>query len=355
AAGAARLALWSGGLIFGLRLAVCGGLRAARRHGRLAEPALVIGSGTFGASVGELLRTHPELGLRPLGFLDDGPPRRDLPLPTLGSPAELAQVVARYGVRRVIVCWSICRDEDLVTVLRASRPLGADVCVVPRLYELGAAVPRSCLDEIWGIPLIPLRRPGQGPAGLFLKRALDVAAAAVLLVLTAPVLAGPALAIRLRSGTSPLFRQARVTAAGRVATVLKLRTLRPQADPDRSWTAPEHECGPLSRWLRATHLDELPQLINVLRGDMSLVGPRPERPYFADRFNRDVPRYADRIRMRAGITGWAQVHGLNGDTSIYERARFDNQYIEYWSPWLDLTILARTLAAALPGAARGTP
>jgi len=112
--------------------------------------------------------------------------------------------------------------------------------------------------------------------------------------------------------------------------------------PDTQWTVDEKRCSPFSRWLRASHLDELPQLINVLRGEMSLVGPRPERPYFAQRFCRDIPRYADRMRMAGGLTGWAQVNGLNGDTSVYDRARFDNYYAEYWSPWLDVAILART-------------
>jgi lipopolysaccharide/colanic/teichoic acid biosynthesis glycosyltransferase len=128
---------------------------------------------------------------------------------------------------------------------------------------------------------------------------------------------------------------------------LKLRTLTGHPDPDTSWTVTGQECSALGRWLRITHLDELPQLWNVLRGDMSLVGPRPERPYFVEQFGREIRRYSDRTRMPAGMTGWAQVHGLHGDTSIFERARFDNQYIEYWSPWLDVVILARTLGACL--------
>jgi exopolysaccharide biosynthesis polyprenyl glycosylphosphotransferase len=350
----ARQAAWSAGLLVAFRVAVCAGLRAARRRGRLTEPALIVGAGTLGAHVADLMQAHPELGLRPAGYLDDGPSRHDLPLPSLGAPSGLAEVVSRMGISRVIVCNPDGQDEDLVTVLRASQPLSVDVCVVPRLYEIGAAVPRSCLDEIWGIPLIPLRR-GHQAAAVAAKRAFDMTGALVLLAVAWPALLAAAAAIRLQSGAPALFRQARVTGAGRTAEVLKLRTLPSRADsdnswdPDTSWTAPAQQCTPLGRWLRATHADELPQLVNVLRGEMSLVGPRPERPYFAGRFGREILHYGDRARMRAGLTGWAQVHGLNGDTSIAERARFDNQYIEYWSPWLDLVILARTLATAVSG------
>lgn len=347
AGSAARLALWSAGLIVAFRVAACAAVRAAHRRGLLTESALVVGAGTLGAYIGELMRMHPELGLRPQGYLDDGLPRRDLALPRLGAPADLADVVARLGIRRVIVCYAACKDQDLVTVLRLCRPLRADVCVVPRLYEIGAAVPQACLDEIWGIPLIPLRRLGPSPVGLRLKRIFDAVVAAILLMASAPVLLVLGIAIRLQSGHAPLFRQARVTGAGRTATVMKLRTLTEHGDPDTAWTASAQQCSALGRWLRRIHLDELPQLVNVLRGEMSLVGPRPERPYFAERFSREISRYGDRTRMPAGMTGWAQVHGLHGDTSIADRARFDNQYIEYWSPWLDVIILARTLAASI--------
>jgi exopolysaccharide biosynthesis polyprenyl glycosylphosphotransferase len=344
---AVRLALWSAGLVFAFRIAVSTVLRAARRAGLLGEPALVVGAGTFGAYIGELMRAHPELGMRVQGYLDYGPPRRDLALASLGVPSDLAEVVTRLGIRRVIVCYAACKDEDLVAVLRAAGPLRADVCVVPRLYELGLAVPQSCLDEIWGIPLIPLRRLGHPGAGLAVKRVMDVVVAATLLVAAAPVLLALAAAIRLQTGQAPVFRQTRVTAAGRAVSVVKLRTLSDGGDPDTSWAVSWDQCSTLGRWLRLTHLDELPQLWNVLRGDLSLVGPRPERPYFADLFGREILRYSDRTRMQAGMTGWAQVHGLNGDTSIVERARFDNQYIEYWSPWLDVVILARTFTATI--------
>jgi exopolysaccharide biosynthesis polyprenyl glycosylphosphotransferase len=346
--GVARLALVSAAALLGGRLAVSAALRAARRRGALAEPALIVGSGTFGAHLAGQLREHPELGLRVAGFLDGGAPRRDLAEPTLGRPADLARVVGELGIRRVLICFGEDRDEDLIPALRASGALPADVCVVPRLYELGLGVPRASLDEIWGVPLIPLRRLGRGRAGLALKRAFDITAAAVLLGAAAPLLLVLGAALRLQTGQSPLFRQLRVTGSGQQSTILKLRTITEPAGA-HAWSVDPARCTALQRWLRATHLDELPQLVNVLRGDMSLVGPRPERGYFAADFARHIPRYGDRDRMRAGLTGWAQVHGLHGDTSIAERSRFDNTYIEYWSPWLDLVILVRTIGSAVAG------
>jgi exopolysaccharide biosynthesis polyprenyl glycosylphosphotransferase len=350
---AVRLALISAGLVIAFRMVTCSCLRVVHRMGMLTESTLLVGSGTFGAHLAEQIRLHPELGLRVSGFLDAGAPRRDLPEPSLGRPEDLARVAAALGIRRVIISYGDWRDEDLVAILRACRPLCADVCVVPRLHELGLAVPRGCLDEIWGIPLIPLRRIGLGRASLGLKRVFDVGVAAVMLAAALPVLLLLAGVIRLQTGQSPLFRQWRVTGDGRQANVLKLRTITDSSDSDTCWTVDSRRYSRLGGWLRATHTDELPQLVNVLRGEMSLVGPRPERAHFAGQFAREIPRYGDRDRMRAGLTGWAQVHGLHGDTSITERSRFDNQYIEYWSPWLDMVILLRTAGSALSGLGAG--
>ena len=236
---------------------------------------------------------------------------------------------------------SACQDEDFVSVMRASRPLRADVCVVPRLYELGMAVPRGCLDEIWGIPLIPLRRSGQSSAALALKRIFDLVAAAVLLALAAPLMLLLAIAVRLRTGQAALFRQARVTGDGRTAQIAKLRTLTAHDDHDTRWTPAEQAarsaggcarptwtscpswstcCGARCRWW--------------VRGRNGRTSPSGS----ATRF----PVTGTGPGCRPGMTGWAQVNGLNGDTSIFERARFDNYYVEYWSLWLDLVILART-------------
>ena len=325
-------------------------VRAARKRGFLTERTLLVGASELGARVAELLRDHAETGLWPIGFADRGNPPHDLPLPVIGEPAQLPELIWRHQVRRVIVCSPAGGDDsddcDLVRALRACKRLRAEISVVPRLAELGAALPRSSVDEIWGIPLIPLRRTA--PASLALKRTFDVLAAAALLVVFSPVLLLASAAIWLRSGRPIIFRQARVTEDGRIVEIMKLRTLPAHSDSDTRWSVPAEQLPGLRRWFRASHLDELPQLVNVMRGEMSLIGPRPERPYFVECFSPVIRGYADRHRMRAGITGWAQVHGLHGDTPIEDRACFDNYYIENWSFWLDAIILLRTLGAARP-------
>jgi lipopolysaccharide/colanic/teichoic acid biosynthesis glycosyltransferase len=154
-----------------------------------------------------------------------------------------------------------------------------------------------------------------------------------------------------RSSPGPVFfRQSRIGKDERQFELLKFRTMRVNDDSDTTWSvADDARVTQIGRFLRRTYLDELPQLLNVLRGEMSLVGPRPERPHFAQRFAQEVPRYDDRHRVPGGITGWAQVHGLRGDTPIPDRARFDNHYIENWSLWRDVVILARTIASVLLG------
>jgi lipopolysaccharide/colanic/teichoic acid biosynthesis glycosyltransferase len=180
------------------------------------------------------------------------------------------------------------------------------------------------------------------------KRTVDIVLSAVLLVVTAPVMAAAALAVKLGSKGPVLFRQTRIGQYGEEIGVLKFRTL-PADHVDNSWNAGNDQYNAVGRLLRRSSIDELPQLWNVLRGDMSLVGPRPERGYLVEQFNTSVSGYRDRHRLPVGLTGWAQVHGLRGDTSLRERVRFDNQYIEHWSLWRDVVILVRTLSASFRG------
>jgi exopolysaccharide biosynthesis polyprenyl glycosylphosphotransferase len=340
------------GLLCAMRGGLYAALRMAHRHGRLTESALIVGTGHTGLEVGKILHDHPELGLRPLGYVG-GPPRRaGCSLPVLGGLSDMAAVAVRHGARWVIACFADTKDgdADLVTALRANRDLPVRVCVVPRMYEMATAIPARCRDELWGIPVIPLRPCGPRRVARLAKRAFDLIVGSLLLVLTVPVQLALAAVVLLSCGRPVFFRQVRVTRGGDRMTITKFRTVTVE-NSNAYWSVSDDQCTRLGQWLRATHLDELPQLLNVVRGQMSLVGPRPEQPVYTSRFGRLIPRYEDRHRVHTGMTGWAQVHGLSGDTSIPERVRFDNYYIEHWSLWLDLTILARTLTQPLAGAA----
>ena len=343
-----RLAVLSAVLLMTTRLTLYTILRVANRRRWLMERALIVGSGKVGVEIGEALQEHPEIGLEPVGFIDSTTPGQTPSLPLLGEVPKLPDLMSEYDAHRIIVTFTEDNDTDLVSVLRAVDQMTAEVCVLPRMYELAPAIPASCQDDIWGIPVIPLRHSGPRLSSRVVKRAFDIVIGTILLLVLAPLIALLMGGVVLTCGRPALFRQVRVTGSGRLMKITKLRTVA-RTDVDGRWTVSPEDCSALGRWLRATHLDELPQLVDVIRGDMSLVGPRPERPYYTSQFSELVPHYQDRHRLNGGMTGWAQVHGLTGDTSIRERARFDNNYIEHWSLWLDLVILVRTLTEPLSG------
>ena len=224
--------------------------------------------------------------------------------------------------------------------------MSLEIYVVPRLFELGFDI-RS-RDELWGIPLSRVPRALSLRSARVLKRSFDIVISLVSLVVLSPVMAVTAAAVRL-SGPGPLiFRQYRVGLDGRPFTMMKFRTLLPNQDGDRTWSvAHDPRVSKLGGFLRRTGLDEMPQLFDVLRGDMSLVGPRPERAGFARIFTMSIAEYGARHRVRPGITGWAQVHGLRGDTSVADRARFDNYYLATWTLSGDIIILLRTARLCL--------
>ncbi|WP_327000938.1 sugar transferase [Dactylosporangium sp. NBC_01737] len=321
-----------------------------RRRLLPGDRALIVGSGDLALRLAEVLRADPAYGIRPIGLV--GPPAltgESLPVPLLGPVDELAGITALHRPDCVIVAFPNAPDTDLIGVIRQWRRCGVTVYVVPRLFEL--AVPSGGAELVQGIALERMRPDRMRGLYAAAKRAIDVTGAAIGLALAGPVLLACAIAVRLESGRAGvLFRQQRIGRDGKPFTILKFRSLTPATDRESQvrWNInTDDRVGPVGRLLRSTSLDELPQLINVLRGDMSLVGPRPERPYFVEQFARTYGGYADRHRVAAGITGWAQIHGLRGDTSIADRVRYDNYYIENWSVALDVKIMVRTVGAML--------
>lgn len=323
-------------------------VRALRARGVGLEPVAIVGAGVTGQAVARILERRREYGLKPVGFIDQIDGEEDLPAPVLGRTSNLDVILLAHRIRHAIVAFGTTREEEMVSVLRDCRDVPARFHVLPRFFELGIDRANPNADDLWGFPLVPLKQPLRWRFAFYGKRAFDVVLSAVLLLLALPVMAIIALLVKLEDGGPVLFSQTRVGMDGRPFTLLKFRSMSENSDSETQWSVDDDDrVTRVGRFLRPTHLDELPQLINVLRGDMSLVGPRPERPHFVDQFSEEIPRYGDRLRMKAGITGWAQVHGLWGDTSIEDRARFDNRYIENWSLWYDIVILARTVPTVL--------
>jgi exopolysaccharide biosynthesis polyprenyl glycosylphosphotransferase len=355
---------WVFGILYvaGGRLVLGLNQRAARRQRTVGKTTLIVGAGRIGAQVERRLEELPELGLRPVGYVDAFPPseeqvggrRSDV----LGGPDDLAKIVEKTGAEHVVIAFLSSRGSDakLVQIVRECDQLGLEVSLVPRLFE--SINVRVGLEHIGGMPLFRLRMVRPKGWQFVIKHALDRVAAALLIVLLSPVLLGSALAIKLSSPGPIFFRQRRMGRDGREFDLLKFRSMR-MPDPDSSEnvlmllpenTAPGGVEGADRRTavgtlLRRYSLDELPQLFNVLRGEMSIVGPRPERTTYVRLFEEKIYRYSDRHRVKSGVTGWAQVHGLRGKTSLSDRTEWDNFYIENWSLWLDFKILVMTVGA----------
>ncbi len=325
-------------------------VRTARCRGKVHHRTLIVGAGQVGVRLANTLRERPYYGLDPVGFVDCDPPTQHLliPTPVLGAYEQLGKVIRQQQIRDVIVAFGGANEDDLVDILRTCDRLDVEVFLVPRLFELHNA--NRYTDEIWGIPLIRVRRAVFRSPWWKVKRLFDIVISGLALLFLSPLLAACALAVQYEGGPGIIFRQQRVGLDGRPFDVLKFRSLKPvdETESQTNWNIKHDDrLGPVGKFLRASSLDELPQLWNILRGDMSLVGPRPERPHFVQQFSSHIPRYTARHRVPAGLTGWSQAHGLRGDTSIEDRARFDNYYIENWSPWLDIKILVMTVGQVL--------
>ncbi|MFJ3975253.1 exopolysaccharide biosynthesis polyprenyl glycosylphosphotransferase [Streptomyces sp. NPDC090021] len=337
-------------------LLVCAGRGLANQlHRRAAvrRPAstLVVGPGAGASAVAAALHGRPEFGLRPVGLADTAAPADGDtgPLPLLATHEDIRRAVIQNAVRHAVFTRPPEADERTASLVRLFHDHGcrlwlADPAGTAKVTGMRLAHPA---DQLWGYAVQPLLPRPARPLERWAKRVIDSALALVALVAAAPVMLLCAAAVRLWDGPGVIFRQERVGLYGRPFTLLKFRTLRADAHESATrWTvAGDRRMSAVGSFLRKSSLDELPQLWNVVRGDMSLVGPRPERPFFVAKFSTVHPGYEARHRMPVGITGLAQINGLRGDTSIEDRARFDNHYIDTWSLWQDLWILARTAAS----------
>lgn len=319
----------------------------ARSMGVGLERVVLLGRGRMQESVLRTLRRRPGLGMVVVGELLRPGDAEDK-VPALGSFESIHELVERHEIDLVLVTLPLGEVQQLLPILESLADSQVRVVLVPDLEDVRSS--SLHLHHVENLPFMELRQVALSGIHRVFKRAFDIVVSSALLVLLLPLLLCIAVAVRATSPGSALFRQQRVGRDGRIFDMLKFRTMRADA---------ENRTGPvfakaddprrtrIGRWLRSFSLDELPQLYNVLRGDMSLVGPRPERPVFVQEFRSTIPRYFERHKVRSGITGWAQVNGLRGDTPLEARTRFDIHYVENWSLAFDVKILVMTLRSVL--------
>ena len=335
-------------LVTMVRFAIRGLLGRIRRSGRNLQRLLVVGAGDLGREVVERLGEHAELGFSVVGFLDDDPGKQRRKIhgaPVLGTTRDLEHVAEQHHVDQVVIALPLSAHQRTVQLIRRAGQLLLEVKVVPDLLQY--YVLRAGVEDLDGLPVINLTQiPLQG-WNQIVKRVFDIAGSTILLLLTGWMFPLIAWFIKREDGGPVFFSQVRTGMDGRSFKLHKFRSMRVDASAEAQWTRTrDTRITGVGEMLRRFNLDELPQLFNVLVGDMSLVGPRPEQPAYVERFRARYPEYNTRHRVRSGMTGWAQVNGLRGDTSIRQRMVHDLYYIQNWSLALDLRILWKTFRIA---------
>jgi exopolysaccharide biosynthesis polyprenyl glycosylphosphotransferase len=318
-----------------------------RKRGVWADRLLIVGTGEVGRMILQKVRQMPGLGYRVIGFVDGEAPagQQIMGVPVLGNVDDLPNLIREHEIEEVIIGRSELTHQEALAIISRCERGQVGIKIFPDLFQIIAT--ELSIGDLGGLPLLSVRDVALRGWKLTLKRAVDLVGSAILLVLFSPLLVLVALAIKLDSSGPVFYAQERMGLDAKSFWCLKFRSMRADAERDGpGWTTEnDPRVTKVGHWLRRVSLDELPQLINVLLGEMSLVGPRPERPVYVEQFRRSIPRYMDRHREKAGMTGWAQVNGLRGDTSIAERTKYDLWYIENWSLWLDFQIILRTIVA----------
>ena len=315
-----------------------------RQRPNLADRLLIVGTGDVGRMILQKARQTPHLGYQVVGFVngDSQPGQQIMGVPVLGSVEDLPSLIEKYCIDEVIVGLPELTHQEALTIISRCERGRVGIKIFPDLFQIIAS--ELSIGDLGGLPLLSVRDVALRGWKLTLKRVVDIIGSAVMLIVLSPLLMLVAIIIKLESPGPVFYAQERMGLDARPFWCLKFRSMSQDAEKNGpGWTsANDPRRTRVGSWLRRLSIDELPQFINVLLGDMSLVGPRPERPVYVDQFRRSIPRYMDRHREKAGLTGWAQVNGLRGDTSIAERTKYDLWYIENWSLWLDFKILLRT-------------
>ncbi len=315
--------------------------RAARK--RHPDRLLIVGTGEVARMILQKTVQSPHLGYRVMGFVDGQDGTREVAgVPVLGSQSELSQIVNDHDVDEVVIALPEASHDELLDMITACEAKHATVRIFPDLFQIIAS--ELSIGDLDGLPLLTVRDVALRGWKLAIKRAMDLLVSGTGLIVLSPFMLLVAVLIKLESKGPVFYAQTRVGLDGKPFPMIKFRSMRVDAEDSSGpvWASQDDpRKTKLGALLRKTSIDELPQLINVLLGDMSLVGPRPERPFFVEQFKQVVPRYMERHKEKAGMTGWAQVNGLRGDTSIVERTKYDLYYIENWSLLFDLKILIR--------------
>jgi Undecaprenyl-phosphate glucose phosphotransferase len=319
-------------------------IRRLRSHGYNQTHAVIVGTGRVARKTALALRHASWMGFKTIGFVEDRQDRWTSDLNVLGTFEELPQLIRKYEIAHVFIALPMSRYDDARHVFDLLSQSLCEVRLVADVPDLaGLSLTTTNLD---GLPVIGLRESPHFGLNVVVKRAMDIALALVGLVVLSPVMLLVALLVKLTSPGPVFYRQERCGLNGDSFEMLKFRSMRVDAETQTGavWAQKDDPRRTrLGTFLRKTSLDELPQLFNVLVGDMSLVGPRPERPVFIKQFQKTIPNYMVRHCVKAGITGWAQVHGWRGNTSLRKRVQYDLYYITHWTPWLDLRIMWMTV------------
>ena len=333
-------------LMFASHLLVRIVLAKVRKLGFNIRHVLIAGTGDLAQSVAEKISLHSEYGFNIVGFLTSDPERVNSELGgvrVIGTLNEISAVIHKYGIDQLFIALPLNAHDEMEAVLDSLGEETVDIKVVPDLVKFMNLL--SGVEDLDGLPIVNLAESPLHGWNNVVKRFSDIIFSSIFIIVSSPFLILLAIIIKFESAGSIIYRQKRVGLDGNIFEMFKFRSMQVGAEDETGpiWASKgDNRRTRLGSFLRKTSIDELPQLFNVLMGDMSLVGPRPEREVFVEEFKKSIPKYMLRLKMKAGLTGWAQVNGWRGNTSLDKRIEFDLYYIKHWSLLLDLKIIFMT-------------